>query len=198
MAIKKGSLPASFVAWATNQLLAPRLRHANWVRSELRHSLSKTLAMATNQPVVSLAILEGAMAIALADGAFEQEEWELYSSLLGQLQLSNGQLQGLSIHGDLDLEAITKTLSGIENSTDREAISSCYCLLAAADGEASDQEQGVLSELLEALGHGGMVTQLPGLATRFRRREGRLASMRGRLGEVFKRQSSSKRSQAKR
>ena len=198
MAKKKDSLLASFFTWAANQLLAPRLRHANWVLSELRHSLSKTLDMATSQPVVSLAILEGAMAIALADGAFEQEEWELYSSLMGQLQLSNGQLQGLSIHGELDLEAITKTLSGIENSTDREAISSCYCLLAAADGEAGGTEQSVLSELLEALGHGGMVAQLPRLATRFRRREGRLASLRARLGDKLKRQSSSTRSQAKR
>jgi tellurite resistance protein len=134
------------------------------------------------------------MAIAVADGEFEQEEWELYSSLMGQLQLSDGQLQGLSIHGELDLEAMAKTLSGIENSTDREAISSCYCLLAAADG----QEQGVLRKLLEALGHGGMAAQLPRLANRFRRREGRLASLRGRLGEWFKRQRSSRPSQANR
>jgi len=194
MAKKRGSLLTSFFTWAANQLLAPRFRHANWVRSELRHSLSTTLALVTNQPTVSLAILEGAMAIAVADGEFEQEEWELYSSLMGQLQLSDGQLQGLSIHGELDLEAMAKTLSGIENSTDREAISSCYCLLAAADG----QEQGVLRKLLEALGHGGMAAQLPRLANRFRRREGRLASLRGRLGEWFKRQRSSRPSQANR
>jgi tellurite resistance protein len=198
MAKKKASLLASFFTWAANQLLAPRLRHANWVRSELRHSLSTTLALVTNQPTVSLAILEGAMAIALADGEFEQEEWELYSSLMGQLQLSDGQLQGLSIHGELDLEVIAKTLTGIENSTDREAISSCYCLLAAADGEADGQEQGVLRKLLEALGHGGMAGQLPRLANRFRRREGRLASLRGHLGEWFKRQRSSRPSQANR
>jgi hypothetical protein len=138
------------------------------------------------------------MAIALADGEFEQEEWELYSSLMGQLQLSDGQLQGLSIHGELDLEVIAKTLTGIENSTDREAISSCYCLLAAADGEADGQEQGVLRKLLEALGHGGMGAELPRLANRFRRREGRLASLRGHLGEWFKRQRSSRPSQANR
>jgi tellurite resistance protein len=138
------------------------------------------------------------MAIALADGEFEQGEWELYSSLMGQLHLSDGQLQGLSIHGELDLEAIAKTLSGIENSTDREAISSCYCLLAAADGEADGQEQGVLRKLLEALGHGGMAGQLPRLANRFRRREGRLACLRGHLGEWFKRQRSSRPSQANR
>ena len=87
MAKKNGSLLTSFFAWAANQLLGPRLRHADWVRSELLQSLSQTLAMTSNEPAVSLAILEGAMAIAMADGEFEQEEWELYSSFMGQLQL---------------------------------------------------------------------------------------------------------------
>jgi len=186
MATKRRSLLASFFAWAANQLLAPRLRHAAWVRSELRQSLSETLALATNQPAVSLAILEGAMAIAMADGAFEQEEWELYSSFLGQLQLSNEQLQGLSTHGEPDVAAIAATLSAIENRTYREAISSCYCLFAAADGETDGQEQAVLRALLGGLGYGEMVAELPRLASRFRRQEGRRASLRGYLGETCK------------
>lgn len=189
MAKKNGSLLTSFFAWAANQLLGPRLRHADWVRSELRQSLSETLAMTSNEPAVSLAILEGAIAIAMADGEFEQEEWELYSSFMGQLQLSNEQLQGLSTHGEPDLEAIAAALSGIQNLTYREAISTCYCLFTAADGETVGQEQAVLTELLEALGCGGMTAQLPMLAARFRRREGRRAFLRGRLGEACKRWS---------
>jgi len=193
MAKKKGSLLASFFAWAANQLLAPRLRHANWVRSELRQSLSKILALAINQPTVGLATLDGAMAIALADGEFEEEEWELYSSLMRQLQLSKEQLQGLTTNCVIDLVATKATLSGIEDQTYRESISSCYCLFAAADGETGGQEKVVLTELLEALGHGGMTAELPRLVELFRRREGPLQSLRGRLGETCRRWSLARR-----
>ena len=189
MSKKKGSLLARFFAWTSNQLLEPRLRHAEWVRSELRQSLSEILTLVKNQPAISLSTLEGAMAIALADGEFEDEEWELYSSFMRQLQLSDEQLQGLTTNGVIDLVAIKATLSAIEDRTYREAISSCYCLFAAADGETGGQEQVVLTELLEALGHAGMAAELPRLANRFRRREGLRASLRGRLGEACKRWS---------
>ena len=136
------------------------------------------------------------MVVAMADGEFEDDEWDLYSSFMGQLQLSDEQLRGLSIHGELDLEAISAKLSEIQDLTYRQAISSCYCLFAAADGQTDGQEQAVLSHLLNALGHASMASQLPSLAARFQRREGRLASLRTRLGEACKRWSfGSKRSQ---
>ena len=171
-------------------LLASRRQRAARVRDQLVDSLAAAMPSSLEDSALGLAILEGALAVSLADGRFDQEEWELYASCLARLNLSDQQRQGISLQGSPDLRRIATSLAAVENPTQRLEIGRCFCLFAAADGEGAGHELGTLQTLLQALGHPELERDLPALCFRFQRSETWWQRQCGDLGERLARWAS--------
>lgn len=171
-------------------LLASRRQRAARVREQLVDSLVAAMPSSLEDSALGLAILEGALAVSLADGRFDQEEWELYASCLARLNFSDQQRQGISLQGSPDLGRIATRLAALENPAQRLEIGRCFCLFAAADGEGSGQELGALQTLLQALDHPELERDLPDLCRRFRRSETWWQRQCGALGERLARWAS--------
>ena len=175
-------------------LLASRRRRATRVRDQLVDSLAaalpSTLPSTSEDNPLGLAIVEGALALSLADGSFDQEEWELYASCLARLNLSDQQRQRISLQGSPDLRRIAASLAALENPNQRLEIARCFCLFAAADGQGAAAELGTLQTLLEALDHPELVQELPSLCRRFQRSETWLERQGAVLGEGLARWAS--------
>lgn len=73
-------ITASAAATLSRWLLAPHQLLAARQRQQLIDSLTAVLPTAEESSQVGLAILQGARALSLADGDFDQEEWELFTS----------------------------------------------------------------------------------------------------------------------
>jgi hypothetical protein len=171
-------------------LLASRRQRAARVRDQLVDSLVAAMPTSLEDSALGLAIVEGALALSLADGRFDQEEWELYASCLARLNLSDQQRQGIRLQGSPDLRRIATSLAAVENPTQRLEIARCFCLFAAADGEGSGHELGTLQALLQALGHLELERDLPALCRRFQRSETWWQRQCGALGEGLARWAS--------
>ena len=98
-----------------------------------------------------LAILEGALALAMADSQFGDDEWELFTRGMALLNLQNEQRRGLSLQGSVDLAGVCSTLAALDDPSQRQSIASFYSLLADADGSIAPAEQRLLQALLKAL-----------------------------------------------
>jgi uncharacterized tellurite resistance protein B-like protein len=98
-----------------------------------------------------LAILEGALALAMADAQFGDDEWELFTRGMALLNLENEQRHGLSLQGSVDLAWVCSTLAALDEPHLRLAIAGFYSLLADADGSIAPAEQRLLSQFLNAL-----------------------------------------------
>jgi hypothetical protein len=171
-------------------LLASRRQRAARVRDQLVDSLAAAMPSSLEDSSLGLAIVQGALAVSLADGSFDQEEWELYASCLARLNLSDQQRQGISLQGSPDLRRIATSLAALETPSQRLEIGRCFCLFAAADGEGAGQELGTLHTLLEALGHPELAQDLPALCRRFRNSETWWQRQCGVLGERLARWAS--------
>ena len=152
-------------------LLASRRTAAARVRDQLVDSLVAAMPASLDDGALELAIVEGALAISLADGSFGQEEWELYASILDRLQLSDQQRQAISLQGNPDLRRIATSLAALQDPSHCLEIARCFCLFAGADGKENGHELGTLRTLLQALRHPELEGELPALYRRFQRSE---------------------------
>jgi len=164
-------------------LLAPSLLRAARVRQRLLSSLESALPPAVQANDQGLVIVQGALALSLADGHFGQQEWELYRACLARLKLSDSQLRSINMRDSPDLSRIGAGLAALGDGAHRLAVARCYCLFAAADGEGQTAELGLLRTLLEALGHPELEQELAVLCRQFRHRESWLARQRAAWGE---------------
>ena len=164
-------------------LLAPSQRRAAQVRQRLVSSLVTALPPAVQATDQGLVIVQGALALSLADGSFGQQEWELYRECLARLKLSDSQLRSINMRDSPDLGRIGAGLAALGDGAHRLAVGRCYCLFAAADGEGDAAELGLLKTLLEALGHPELEQELPALCRQFRQSDSWLAKQRAAWGE---------------
>jgi hypothetical protein len=139
---------------------------------------------------LELAIVEGALAISIADGSFGQEEWELFASTMSRLKLSDPQHQAIHHEYSPDLRAVASSLATLQDPSHRLEIARSFCLFAAADAAENAQELGTLRTLLQALGHSELEQGLPALYRSFRRSESWWQRLCGDLGEWLARWAS--------
>ena len=161
-------MAAPAAAALSRWLLAPHQLRAARQRQLLIDSLTAVLPTSEESSQVGLAILQGARALSLADGDFDQEEWELFYFCMKSLRLSDVLRQSADLHGPPDPKRISASLAAIADPVQRLAIARCYCLFAAADGQGKAAELGLLQTLLQVLGHPELERELPELCRRFR------------------------------
>jgi len=171
-------------------LLAPHQLRAARERQHLIDSLTAVLPTTEESSKVGLAILQGARAISMADGDFDQEEWELFYYCMKRLRLRDAQRQSADLHGVPDPNRIAASLAAVADPSQRLAIARCYCLFAAADGQGKAAELGLLQKLLQVLGHPELERDLPDLCRRFRPSPTWLGLLRHALGQRLARWAS--------
>ncbi|MCS5706721.1 hypothetical protein NZK27_11005 [Synechococcus sp. FGCU-3] len=132
-------------------LLAPSRRRAARRLALLQQSQEALLRPLAGRSEEGLAILEGALALAMADAQFGDDEWELFTRGMALLNLQDQQRRGLSLQGSVDLAVVCRTLAALGDPSLRLAIARFYGLLADADGSLAAAEQRLLSQLLQAL-----------------------------------------------
>lgn len=164
-------------------LLSGRRSKATDMQNQLVESLLAVMPSTLEEGAVELAIVEGALAISLADNTFAQEEWELFKTILARLTLSAEQLKAISLQGEPDLKDIARRLSDLQSPSYRQKIARCYCLFAAVDGSGNVNETATLRTLLKALNCSEIEDELPGLRTSFLHRETWFERQCGDLGE---------------
>lgn len=158
--------------YATTRMMGARVRHGVRVSSALREETRRLQGQIGRNEQAEVAVLEGLMALALADRDFDDKEREVYLTFLKQLALPEEELERLAEQVDADLDAVCAALRSIQEAANRESVARVFCLIAAADGELHAAEQEVLARLLEALDQEQLLEELPALAKRFRREEG--------------------------
>ena len=117
----------------------------------LQERLAALLQPLAGRPELGLAVLEGALALVMADGKFHDEEWQLFQRGITLLDLQEQQRCGLSLHGDVDLEPVCAALAALDDPAQCQAIAAFYRLLCEADGDTDAAEQRPLARLLQAL-----------------------------------------------
>jgi len=158
--------------YTTTRMMATRVRHGVRVSAALRQETQRLQGQIGRNEQAEVAVLEGLMALALADKTFDDKEREVYLTFLKQLALPEEEVLRLAEQVDADLDGVCAGLGSIQEAANREAVARCFCLIVAADGELQAAEQQVLGRLLEALGQQHLLEELPALAKRFRREDG--------------------------
>lgn len=173
--------------YATTRMLGVRVRHDVRVIAALKEETQRLQGNIGRNEKAEKAILEGLMALALADCNFDDKEQEVYQAFLKQLSLPGDDVQQLAEKIDVDLEETCAALKTIQDPTSQEAVARSFCLIAAADGELQSAEQKVLEQLLEALGQSQLVDEVSEIATRFRREDGAVDQALLAVGEAANR-----------
>jgi hypothetical protein len=132
-------------------LLAPVRRRAARRLALLQRSQEALLSPLAGRGEEGLAILEGALALAMADAQFGNDEWELFTRGMALLNLQDQQRRSLSLQGSVDLAGVCSTLAALGDHSLSLAIARFYSLLADADGSIAPAEQHLLTRLLNAL-----------------------------------------------
>ena len=162
-------------------LLAPSRRRAAQRLALLQRSQEALLRPLAGRGEAGLAILEGALALAMADSQFGDDEWELFTRGMALLNLQNEQRRGLSLQGSVDLAGVCSTLAALDDPSQRQSIASFYSLLADADGSIAPAEQRLLQALLKALAVDPRDLDRLELPAELRRPPDRLERLRRRL-----------------
>lgn len=173
--------------YATTRVMGARVRHGVRVSAALREETRRLQGQIGRNEQAEVAVLEGLMALALADRNFDDKEREVYLTFLKQLALPEEELQRLAEKVNADLDGACAALRSIQVPANRESVARCFCLIAAADGELQAAEKGVLARLLEALGHEQLLEEQPALAKRFRREDGAFDQALFAAGDVANR-----------
>lgn len=173
--------------WLSGLLLTPSRRRSARLQGLLRQRLQAVLQPLVGEGEAGLAILEGALALAEADGHFRDEEWALFEWGMACLKLPDQQRQRLSTHGSIDLRGVCASLSALEAAEARRAIAGFYALMVAADGEGGTAERALLRPLLKALDAEAVEAELPQLQARYRSTPGWLERSCTNLGESLAR-----------
>jgi hypothetical protein len=156
--VPPGGLPAplarllrGLASGLADWLLAPVRRRAARRLALLQRSQDALLSPLAGRGEEGLAILEGALALAMADAQFGDDEWELFTRGMALLNLQDQQRRSLSLQGSVDLAGVCSTLAALGDPSLRLAIARFYSLLADADGSIAPAEQHLLTRLLNAL-----------------------------------------------
>ncbi len=173
--------------YATTRMMGARVRHGVRVSAALREETERLQGQIGRNEQAEVAVLEGLMALALADRNFDDKEREVYLTFLKQLALPEEELQRLADKVDVDLDTACAALRSIQEPANRESVARVFCLIVAADGELQGAEQEVLTRLLEALGEDQLLEGLPALAKRFRREDGAFDQALFAAGDVASR-----------
>ncbi|MBE9155163.1 TerB family tellurite resistance protein [Cyanobium sp. LEGE 06113] len=173
--------------YTTTHMMGIRVRHGVRVTAALREETGRLQGQIGRNEQAEVAVLEGLMALALADRNFDDKEREVYLTFLKQLALPEQELQRLADKVDADLDAVCTALKSIQEPANRESVARVFCLITAADGELQVDEQEVLARLLEALGQGHLLEGLPALVRRFRREDGAVDQALFAAGDVANR-----------
>ena len=170
--------------YTATRTMGSRVRQEVLIKAALREEALRLQARVSTDQATALAVVEGLLALALADGTFDDLEREVYLAFLRQLQLSPEQLETLASRVHADLNGVLNQLRAIDDSTSREAIAHCFCLIAAADGVLKPTEQQTLSQLLNALDQAEQLQQAEELCARFRRETGVIGQAMGAVGDA--------------
>lgn len=173
--------------YATTRVMGARVRHGVRVSAALREETRRLQKQLGRNEQEELAVLEGLMALALADKTFDDKEREVYLTFLKQLALPQEELERLAEKVNADLEGVCAALGAIQEPANRESVARVFCLITAADGEVKAPEHEVLARLLEALGQVPLLEELPELAKRFRREDGAFDQALFAAGDVASR-----------
>lgn len=189
-AILKTAVPVVGVAisagwnFTATKLMGSRVRQEVRIKSGLREETIRVHSRLNSDEQITLSVIEGLVALATADGNFSDLEREVYLAFLRQLELSESQLKGLAQKVHPDLDGVLLALRGVEEEQCRVAIASCFCLIAAASGDLTSSERGVLEQLLAALQQSDQIQIAEELCDRFKQEEGALGQAMGALSDV--------------
>lgn len=158
--------------YTATRAMGSRVRQEVRIKAGLREEAIRLQAKVTTDEFTTLAMVEGLVALALADGDFSDLEREVYLTFLRQLQLSPERLEGLAGKVHADLDGVLTQLSTVDDEECSKALAHCFCLIAAADGVLNPAEKQTLSQLLTALNQSHQLQQTEELCEKFRKEEG--------------------------
>jgi len=169
--------------YTTTRLMGSRVRQEMRIKAGLREEAAYLHGKLSSDEQTSLAVVEGLMALAIADGEFDDLEREVYLSFLNQLDLNEEQLSKLASKIHTNLEGVLKQLARVEDENSRAAIGRCFCLLAASDGVVRPAEYDILLQLLGVIGV--QRQQAYKLCFRFRQEEAERSQGQAMSSEAF-------------
>jgi tellurite resistance protein len=170
--------------YTATRLMGSRVRQEVRIKAGLREEAKRLHTKLSSDEPTSLAIIEGLLALALADGQFDDLEREVYLAFLRQLDLGEQQLSSLAAKVHADLEGVLAQLSTIEDEQTREAMGRCFCLISASDGVLRPAEREVLGQLLDVIGQRHQLEETEDLCARYRREEGALGQAMGAVSNA--------------
>lgn len=170
--------------YTATRLMGSRVRQEVRIRAGLREEAARLQAKLYSDEQACQAVIEGLLALAIADGEFDDLEREVYLAFLRQLDLSEEQLTSLATKVHADLDGVLAQLRKIEDNQSREAMGRCFCLIAASDGTLRPAEKQILGQLLEAIGQSQQLEQTEELCARFRKEEGALGQAMGAVSDA--------------
>jgi tellurite resistance protein len=188
--ILKTAVPVAGVAisagwnYTATRLMGSRVRQEVRIKAGLREEASRLQARLSSDEQTSLAVIDGLLALAIADGQFDDLEREVYLAFLRELDLGEDKLNSLTAKVHADLEGVLAQLRSVKDHQSREAIGRCFCLIAASDGALRPAEKEVLGKLLEAIGQGQQHEEVDHLCAHFRKEEGALGQAMGNVSDA--------------
>ena len=170
--------------YTATRLMGSRVRQEVRIKAGLREEAKRLYTKLSSDELISLAVIEGLLALAIADGQFDDLEREVYLAFLRLLNLGAEQLNSLAAKVHADLEGVLAQLSTVDDPQTREAMGRCFCLIAASDGVLRPAEREVLGQLLNAIGQGHQLEATEDLCARYRREEGSLGQAMGAVSDA--------------
>lgn len=190
-AILKTAVPVAGVAisagwnYTATKLMGSRVRQEVRAKALLREETLRLQKCIGNEEAISLAIIEGLIALALADKDFSDLEKEVYLTFLRQLSLTPEQLKVMASKVHADLDEVLAQLRSIADEDSRKIIGRCFCLIAASDGSFKDPEKQILIKLLSAMGQDQQLEVAEELCARYRKEEGLLGEAMGTVSDAL-------------
>ena len=188
--ILKAAVPVVGVAisagwnYTATRLVGNRVRQEVRIKAGLREEVARLHNNLSSDETTCLAVIEGLLALAVADGEFDDLEREVYLAFLRHLNLGEEQLNCLATKVHADLEGALAQLHSIEDSESRKAMARCFCLIAASDGVLRPAEKQTLAQLLDAIGQSQQLEQADELCAYFRKDEGALGQAIGAVTDA--------------
>jgi tellurite resistance protein len=170
--------------YTATRLLGSRVRQEVRIKAGLREEADRLHNRLSSDEQACLAVIEGLLALAIADGEFDDLEREVYLAFLRLLNLGEEQLTRLAERVHTDLDGVLTQLRSIEHPQSKEAMGRCFCLITASDGALRPDEKLILTQLLEALGQSQQLEQAEELCARFRKEEGALGQAMGAVSDA--------------
>jgi uncharacterized tellurite resistance protein B-like protein len=168
--------------YGSTRMMGSRVRFTVRLRAELRQETIRLKQAIVADSATQVAVLEAMLALACADGRFDDKERGVYLAFLSDIDLSSEELEYLESRVCADLESVCISLSRVTDADSRLAIAKCLCLIAAADGDVAEGELTVLARLLAALDQTSLLDSLPDLARRHRREAGSMEQALASVG----------------